>query len=250
MKLAPYSAVYTRILGNDNLWAGQSSFTVEMCEFRSILKGAGAGTLVLGDELCSGTETISATAIVAAGIQTLVDKKSHFVFATHLHELLDLPEIRAVSDFVQAYHLMVRSDVASGCLVYDRKLHTGAGSALYGLEVCRGLDMDAGFLAKAYAVRKRLEGSVRESRYNAEVLVATCMVCGSKKGLETHHIIPQKDASEHKLVNHSINIHRDSNLVTLCNTCHDSHHAGIIEIGGWVDTTVGKKLIIHKSTTS
>lgn len=249
MKLKPYIAIYTRILGNDNLWAGQSSFTVEMCEFRSILKGADAGTLVLGDELCSGTETISATAIVAAGIQTLVEKKSHFVFATHLHELLDLPEIRAVSHCVKPYHLMVRSDIASGCLVYDRKLHAGAGSALYGLEVCRGLDMDAGFLAKAYTVRKRLEGSIRESRYNAEVLVATCMVCGSKKGLETHHIIPQKEAVN-KLVNHSINIHRDSNLVTLCNTCHDSHHAGIIEIDGWVDTTVGKKLIIHKSTTS
>jgi hypothetical protein len=144
---------------------------------------------------------------------------------------------------------MVRSDVASGCLVYDRKLHTGAGSALYGLEVCRGLDMDAGFLAKAYAVRKRLEGSIRESRYNAEVLVATCMVCGSKKGLETHHIIPQKEAVN-KLVHQSINIHRDSNLVTLCNICHDKHHAGQIDINGWVDTTFGKKLIVHSSTPS
>jgi 5-methylcytosine-specific restriction endonuclease McrA len=109
--------------------------------------------------------------------------------------------------------------------------------------------MDAGFLAKAYAVRKRLEGSIRMSRYNAEVLVATCMVCGSKKGLETHHIIPQKEAVN-KMVHHSINIHRDSNLVTLCSTCHDNHHTGLITIGGWIDTTMGKKLIVHSSTPS
>jgi len=242
MKLAPYSAVFTRILGNDNLWAGQSSFTVEMCEFRSILKAANRGTLVLGDELCSGTETISATAIVTAGIQTLVEKGSHFVFATHLHELLELPELRTLSSVVKPYHLVVRSDIASGCLVYDRKLHPGAGSALYGLEVCRGLDMDSGFLAKAFALRKRLEGGVRESRYNPDVLVSYCHVCGSKKDLETHHIVPQKDASSNKLVKTSVYIHRDSNLVTLCSSCHDAHHADKLHIIGWVDTSTGRRL--------
>jgi DNA mismatch repair protein MutS len=250
MKLSPYSSLYTRILGNDNLWAGQSSFTVEMCEFRSILKGAASKTLVLGDELCSGTETISATAIVTGGIQTLVEKGAQFIFATHLHELLDLPELRALSHVVKSYHLTVRSDLTTGCLVYDRKLHEGAGSALYGLEVCRGLDMDAGFLAKAYAVRKRLEGTVRESRYNAEVIVVACMVCGSKKGLETHHIIPQKDATEHKLVHTGVQLHRDSNLVTLCSTCHDRHHGGLIHISGWVDTTKGRQLVVQNLTTS
>jgi len=242
MKLAPYTAVFTRILGNDNLWAGQSSFTVEMCEFRSILKAADRGTLVLGDELCSGTETISATAIVTAGIQTLVEKDCHFVFATHLHELLELPELRSLSSVVKPYHLVVRSDVASGCLVYDRKLHPGAGSALYGLEVCRGLDMDSGFLTKAFALRKRLEGTVRESRYNADVIVSYCNICSSKKDLETHHIIPQKEAGRNKLVKTSVYIHRDSNLVTLCSSCHDAHHAGKLHIAGWVDTTAGKRL--------
>ena len=233
-KIKPYTALYTRILGNDNLWAGQSSFTVEMCEFRSILKGATSGTLVLGDELCSGTETISATAIVTAGIQTLVEKGAQFVFATHLHELVELAEMKALSHVVKAYHLMVRSDVTSGCLVYDRTLREGAGSALYGLEVCRGLDMDAGFLAKAYALRKTLEGSVKESRYNVDVLVSACTVCGSKKDLESHHIIPQKDGINN----------RKSNLVALCSSCHDRHHAGTLTIKGWVDTTHGRKLVI------
>jgi len=111
-------------------------------------------------------------------------------------------------------------------------LREGAGSALYGLEVCRGLDMDSGFLAKAYALRKTLEGSMKESRYNADVLVTECTVCGSKKDLESHHIIPQKDGINN----------RKSNLVALCSTCHDRHHAGTLTIKGWIDTSHGRKL--------
>ena len=30
----PYNKIFTRILGNDNLFKGLSSFQVEMCEFK------------------------------------------------------------------------------------------------------------------------------------------------------------------------------------------------------------------------
>ena len=33
----PYSAIYTRILGNDNIFKGQSTFNVEMCEMATIV---------------------------------------------------------------------------------------------------------------------------------------------------------------------------------------------------------------------
>jgi DNA mismatch repair protein MutS len=90
MTLVPYTGLFTRILGNDNLWAGMSSFIVEMTEFRSILRGAGPRSLIIGDELCAGTETASATSIVAAGIQRLADQNANFLFATHLHELQEI----------------------------------------------------------------------------------------------------------------------------------------------------------------
>lgn len=69
MHLRPFQRIATRILNQDNLWAGLSSFAVEMSELREILQVADPNTLVLGDELCAGTESISGTAIVAAGIQ-------------------------------------------------------------------------------------------------------------------------------------------------------------------------------------
>jgi len=260
MTLIPYTGLFTRILGNDNLWAGMSSFVVEMTEFRSILRSAAQRTLVLGDELCAGTETASATSIVAAGVKTLVDRGAHFFLATHLHELTDIPAI-AKNPALGFYHLSVRpSTTHHGALLYDRKIRKGTGSPMYGLEVCRGLDMDSTFLTTAFDFRRAYfaEDGSRLSAYNADVVVAECQVCGKRRGgtatavaataatfgvLETHHIVPQASAAagtgklpdgRHK--------NEASNLVPLCSTCHDAHHRGLLEIKGWVESSFGRKL--------
>lgn len=249
MTLVPYTHLYTRILGNDNLWAGMSSFVVEMTEFRSILRAAGPRTLVLGDELCAGTETVSATAIVAAGIQTLVERGAHFLFATHLHELVTIPEVSALTS-VKPYHLSVKPD-PRGFLVYDRCLRAGAGSSIYGLEVCRGLDMDAEFLERAFALRARLEGLpslTKTSRYNAAVPVQVCHVCGAKEALEVHHIRPQAEADGRGRVGPGQHKNDVGNLAVLCGSCHDQHHAGKITIRGWVTTSAGRILDIQTAS--
>jgi len=239
MRLVPYTRLFTRILGNDNLWLGMSSFVVEMTEFRQILKYADNRSLVLGDELCAGTETESAIALVSAGIQVLAKRGTHFFFATHLHELgeeLALEQIRA-------YHLTV--SVAGGALIYDRLLKEGSGSEMYGLEVCRGLDMDAEFLSMAFAIRKRRCGvsAAKPSRYNAAVTVSACSVCGSSDGLETHHIVPQAAANESGLIDVGVSKNVVANLAVLCSSCHLKHHTGVLKIEGWKDTTEGRKLV-------
>jgi DNA mismatch repair protein MutS len=248
MSLVPYKALFTRILGNDNLWAGMSSFVVEMTEFRSILRSAAEGTLVIGDELCAGTETASATSIVAAGVKTLADRGAHFFFATHLHELAEIPEI-ADHAAVRAYHLTVSpSPTQHGALVYDRLLRAGTGSPMYGLEVCRGLDMDREFLAAAFDFRKRLfsdEGAPRASRYNAAVVVRACEVCSAREGLESHHIVPQAAADARGCISPGKSKHVEGNLVVLCGACHDKHHKGMLEIQGWRETSSGRRLIFN-----
>lgn len=246
MRLIPYTGLFTRILGNDNLWAGMSSFVVEMTEFRSILRAAGPRTLVIGDELCAGTETASATSIVAAGVQTLRARGAHFFFATHLHELAAIPEVSNNAG-VRMVHLSVHA-TAAGVLVYDRVLRAGCGSPMYGLEVCRGLDMDAEFLRLAFDYRKRLfsGGGGAEapgpSRYNAAVLMTACGVCGSRSGLETHHIVPQAAASATGRIAPGVHKNAGANLVVLCDACHKAHHAGMLDIQGWMDTSAGRKL--------
>ena len=245
-RISPFTSIFTRILGNDNLWAGLSSFAVEMTEFREILRFSDERSLVLGDELCSGTESLSATALVAAGVETLAARKAKFVFATHLHELATLPDIAGLAT-VKAVHLKVHYDAAADRLVYDRHLAPGAGSALYGLEVCRALDLPTGYLDRATAIRQSLAGwtAPTQSVYSTAVAVMKCAVCGSGSGLETHHIRPQADAATAAAEGFDLNA--PGNLVCLCTGCHDDHHAGRLTIEGWQDTSAGPCLVWRRT---
>ena len=59
----PYTKIFTRISGNDNIFKGHSSFAVEMLELRCILNRCDNRSLILGDELCKGFKSTSALAI-------------------------------------------------------------------------------------------------------------------------------------------------------------------------------------------
>lgn len=246
MQWAPYTKLFTRITHTDNLLKGQSTFMVEMSELRNILRRADARTIVLGDELCSGTESVSATAIVASGIVDLCRRGSSFVFASHLHGLPELPCIQALPN-LQIYHLAVHFDGA--CLVYDRVLKTGSGSTVYGLEVCKSLDMDPAFIERAHKIRREMLGTgeaalgTHKSRYNARLFVDACRVCGKRDGVEVHHIAEQCTADADGFIGHA-HKNRASNLVPLCSACHEGVHHGELRIQGYVQTSVGVRLAI------
>ena len=55
-------------------------------------------SLILCDELTAGTETESATGIVASSIFHLLKKKTNTVFTTHLHSIMQFPEISINDD--------------------------------------------------------------------------------------------------------------------------------------------------------
>jgi DNA mismatch repair protein MutS len=150
----PYKYIFTRILGNDNIFKGLSTFAVEMSELRTILRLSDKKSLILGDELCSGTESISAISIFVAGIRQLHDKQSTFIFATHLHEIIHYKEIRELTGVVLK-HMAVIFDREKGVLVYDRKLRDGPGDNMYGLEVCKSLNLPESFLELAHSIRMK-----------------------------------------------------------------------------------------------
>ena len=120
----PYKYIFTRIVGNDNIFKGLSTFAVEMSELRTILRLGDENSLILGDELCSGTETLSAISIFVAGIQKLHKCRSSFIFATHLHEIVGYDEISSLES-VKLKHMSVVYDKERDMLVYDRKLRDG-----------------------------------------------------------------------------------------------------------------------------
>lgn len=245
MSLRPFHSVLTRILNQDNLWAGLSSFAVEMSELRDILWRADSYSLVLGDELCSGTESISATALVASGIEHLLKRNSRFIFATHLHGLMDLPQI-AKNEKLGIWHLKVNYDAGKDLLIYDRTLHSGPGMSMYGIEVARALHLPADFLETAQKTRRMILGQKTEeestgSVWNSNVIRRACEICGSKvvRDLEVHHIRPREEAKGAKHFADGSARDAVSNLAVLCEACHDKHHAGKLEITHLVQTSAG-----------
>ena len=224
----PYRTLFTRILGNDNLFKGLSTFAVEMSELRTILKMSNAYSLILGDELCSGTETQSAIGIFVAGIQHLHQRKSSFLFATHLHEITDYEEITSLVT-VCMKHMAVVYNKETGQLVYDRKLKDGPGDTMYGLEVCKSLQMPADFMEAAYHIRSKYHSAslltLKTSRYNVQKIVGRCEKCGGT-GQETHHIHFQKDAVEGFIHTKESVFHKNhlANLMTVCERCHSEIH--------------------------
>jgi DNA mismatch repair protein MutS len=248
-ELRPYRTLFTRVGLRDDLSRGHSTFMVEMLELRNIMRRCDARSLVIGDELCAGTEAASALAIVGAAVVHLHARGASFLLATHLHELPDLPQVRALAPPVRVCHLRVRcadGEREGGLLVYDRVLSEGRGPSLYGLEVCRALDMDAGFLRAANAIRRDLLAvepelvSGRRSRYNARLLVDRCAGCGGRAD-QTHHLRHQAEADADGFVGH---FHKDRlfNLAPLCERCHEAVHRGELELGGYAWTSEGARL--------
>ncbi len=245
---SPFEYLFTRIWNNDNIFKGQSTFEVEISELKSIIKFAGSKSLVLGDELCSGTETVSASAIVTAGIKKLSKNKAKFIFATHLHFLADNQHLIHL-DNVKNYHLSVIFDKEKDKLIYDRKLKEGSGPSTYGLEVCKAMGLEDDFLEEAFKIRNEITNEImgtflnnKPSKYNQNVRIIQCQVCNAP-GDDVHHIQFQCTADNNGKIG-SIDKNRESNLVVLCKKCHvNVHHPrSTLKINGYIETSSGIEL--------
>jgi DNA mismatch repair protein MutS len=226
----PYMAIYSRILATDNLFKGLSTFAVEMSELRVILRSATENSLILGDELCSGTETESALSIFVAGLMQLHAKGSSFIFATHFHEIVNYDEITSLTRLVMK-HMAVIFDREKDCLVYDRRLRDGSGPRMYGLEVCKSLQLGDDFLELANSIRNKYypdtQGILSQdtSRYNANKIRGLCEKCGVQISSEVHHLLQQKYADEDGFIG-AYSKNHPANLMNVCEACHTDIHAG------------------------
>nr|YP_010323082.1 MutS-like protein [Parasphaerasclera valdiviae]UKP87994.1 MutS-like protein [Parasphaerasclera valdiviae] len=241
-KLRPYHYLITRILGGDDLHKGQGTFEVEMRDLSTILKLANYNSLILGDEICHGTEVNSGLAILAATIERLTVARTSFVLSTHLHQVCSL-----IDSPVRYYHLSViqREDLG---IIYERKLKPGPGPSQYGIEIMGHIINDKEFYNNALKYRKLINWKspsrsksssltvFRPSKYNAQVFIDSCEICGAPAEA-IHHIKPKRLCGEY-----SFNLNRRSNLVPVCSSCHLDIHRNKISILGWKGTPVHKKL--------
>jgi len=183
-------------------------------------------------------------AITSSAILSLIESKTSFIFATHMHELLDISPIKALApNTLRVCHLSISYDEDTKNLIYDRKLRAGPGLSTYGLMVAKSLELPSEFIDRASIILHEIMGhsntilSTKQSRYNSEVYVDKCANCNRQDvQLHTHHIIEQKLADNKQLVKKVIVangqaidigfLHKNAkdNLIILCHTCHEKLH--------------------------
>ncbi len=241
----PFTKIFTRINGDDNIFKGMSSFVVEMNELRSILKYSDHRSIVLGDEVCKGTEETSALSIVASAIQRFSEKNVNFILATHFHKLYDLLMKRNLQN-ISFKHLSIEIDTKSNAILYGRKLMDGMGSTNYGLDIARFILEDEAFMMNAKSVRdeileiERMILTPQTSNYHKNVFLHECAICG-KSGitsqLDTHHIVEQHEFQKDDFFKDA-----SHNLVVLCKNHHNEVHHGKLRIYGYKDGPQGRIL--------
>ncbi len=149
--------LFTRVGASDNLARGQSTFMVEMSETSAILHNATARSLVLLDEIGRGTSTYDGVAIAWAVSEHLHDRTGcKTMFATHYHELMQLPERLA-----HARNLNVAVREAEGRVVFLHRLEAGGTDRSYGVHVAELAGLPDAVVRRAREVLLRLEGEHR-----------------------------------------------------------------------------------------
>ena len=248
LRLGLYDKLFTRIVSQDNLYKGLSTFAVEMMELKNIFNRATASSLILGDEISQGTETKSALAIVSSAILKLISLKSTFIFATHLHQLEHIPQLQNLKHLI-FLHLGIQYDEHGDTLIYNRVLQLGMGDSLYGLEFAKSLHMDKAFITTAEEIRDNLNhnGSdikklrkQKSSKYNKALYLSRCALC-EENVEDVHHIAAQNEANNSGQIEHFHKNHK-YNLIPLCKKHHHLVHKGKIHISGFVMTLEGLKL--------
>jgi DNA mismatch repair protein MutS len=149
--------LFTRVGASDNLARGQSTFMVEMSETSAILHNAGPRSLVLLDEIGRGTSTYDGVAIAWAVSEHLHDVVGcKTMFATHYHELMQLPEKLA-----HARNLNVAVREAGDRVVFLHRLEPGGTDRSYGIHVAELAGLPGAVVARARQVLGTLEGDHR-----------------------------------------------------------------------------------------
>jgi DNA mismatch repair protein MutS len=156
-KLPVIDRLFARVGASDNIARGQSTFMVEMSETSAILHNATRRSLVLLDEIGRGTSTYDGVAIAWAVTEHLHDTVGcKTMFATHYHELMQLPERL---QHARNYNVAVRE--AGDAVVFLHRLEPGGTDRSYGIHVGQLAGLPHEVVGRAREILTTLEGEHR-----------------------------------------------------------------------------------------
>jgi len=146
---------FTRVGASDRLVRGQSTFLVEMIEVANILNNATDQSLVLLDEVGRGTSTFDGISIawaVAEHLHETPGRRPRTFFATHYHELTELPLL-----FGRIKNLHIKVKEWNDKIIFLRKIDEGSCDHSYGIQVARLAGVPKAVLIRAREILSNLE---------------------------------------------------------------------------------------------
>ena len=147
--------IFTRVGASDDLYAGQSTFMVEMTELAAILKFATPRSLLVLDEVGRGTSTFDGLSIAWAGggAYRREDPRQDAV-RHHYHEL---SELEGRLEGAVNYRITAREQ--GDQVIFLRKIMPGGADRSYGVAVASLAGLPASVIARARQIMARLEVS-------------------------------------------------------------------------------------------
>ena len=165
--------IFTRIGAQDEIHAGQSTFMVEMIETANILHNATDKSLLILDEIGRGTSTYDGLSIAWAVLEYIHNHprlKSRTLFATHYHELTQLPD---VLPSIKNYNVAV-SEVDNK-VIFLHKIVPGGADRSYGIHVAQLAGIPGPVITRANEILAQLEGQSRQLELKDEAARPTQM---------------------------------------------------------------------------
>jgi len=147
--------IFTRIGAQDEIFAGQSTFMVEMSETAHILHHATQRSLLILDEIGRGTSTYDGLSIAWAVVEYLHNHpnlRPRTLFATHYHELTQLAEFLPG---VRNYNVAVTE--AEGRVIFLHKIVPGGADRSYGIHVAQLAGLPRTIIQRASEILEQLE---------------------------------------------------------------------------------------------
>jgi len=169
-RLTPVDRIMSRLGAHDNIFAGQSTFMVELTETKKILSEATPRSLVILDELGRGTSSYDGVAVAQAVLHHIATHVGALgYFATHYHslaaEFASHPEIAPKRMAVRVEH-----DIRDVTFLY--KLEDGVAEGSYGMHCAAMCGIPGKIIDRAEQAAQswehtgRMQESVEKAREN------------------------------------------------------------------------------------
>lgn len=158
-RLTPVDRIMSRLGANDNIFAAQSTFFVELAETKKILSEATPRSLVILDELGRGTSSYDGVAVAQAVLHHVATHIGALgFFATHYHSLAEEfashPEVRNM-------RMQIHVDEAARRVAFLYKLEEGVAEGSFGMHCASMCGIPKGVVDRAEVAAKEWEHTSR-----------------------------------------------------------------------------------------